>query len=289
MTACIQSVAMFGAELWWKGDKMQGTIERGKELQTLVNKQARAVTGCFGTTNLGALAMESGLRPAAAQLENRLRRYGLRLLSMPDGDQAREVVGARSGIGRRTKNTLALAHRGKAETTILLEEPEALDAETTQEDEKTAKIEAEPTRPGLTMFTDGSRLDSGATGYAVVWQNGQSWAGIKTHMGKNQEAYDAECAALARALETAAKRQTVPARVTIFTDAQAAIRRMASEEPGPGQKYAILARKHIAALRSARPDITIEIRWCPPTRASLGMRKPTSGRSSQLQTRTRAE
>jgi hypothetical protein len=66
---------------------------------------------------------------------------------------------------------------------------------------------------------------------AVVWQNGQSWVGIKNHMGYNQEAYDAECAALARALEEAAKRQTVPERVTIFTDAQAAIRRMVSEDP----------------------------------------------------------
>jgi len=38
---------------------------------------------------------------------------------------------------------------------------------------------------------------------------------------------------------------------------------MASEEPEPGQKYAILAQKHIAALQSTRPDITIEIWWCP--------------------------
>jgi len=66
--------------------------------------------------------------------------------------------------------------------------------------------------------------------------------GIKNHMGYNQEAYDTECAALARALKEAAKSQMVPERVTIFTDAEAAIRRMASEEPGPGQKYAILAR-----------------------------------------------
>jgi hypothetical protein len=36
-----------------------------------------------------------------------------------------------------------------------------LDAETIQEDEKAAKVEAERTRPGLTMFTDGSRLDRG--------------------------------------------------------------------------------------------------------------------------------
>jgi len=35
------------------------------------------------------------------------------------------------------------------------------------------------------MFTDGSRLDGGVAGYAVVWEDGQSWVGIKTHMGYN--------------------------------------------------------------------------------------------------------
>jgi hypothetical protein len=37
---------------------------------------------------------------------------------------------------------------------------------------------------------------------------------------------------------------------------------MASEEPGPGQKYAIPASKWIGILREARPDIAMEIRWC---------------------------
>ena len=51
-----------------------------------------------------------------------------------------------------------------------------------------------------------------------------------------------QCAPLVRALETAARRQTTPEMVTIFTDAQAAIRRMGSDEPGPCQMYAIQAR-----------------------------------------------
>ena len=51
------------------------------------------------------------------------------------------------------------------------------------------------------MFTDGSRLNSGVEGYAAVLHNDQSWVAIKNHMGSNQEAYDAECAALIRALE----------------------------------------------------------------------------------------
>ena len=129
-----------------------------------------------------------------------------------------------------------------------------------QEEEAEAKAEAERPRPGLTMFTDGSRQEDGTTGYAVVWKKGDSWKGIKSHMGSNQEAYDAECAALARALEEAAGRDITPERVTIFSDAQAAIRRMASDERGPGQQYALRARKHIAALRKAQPSITIEIR-----------------------------
>jgi hypothetical protein len=46
-------------------------------------------------------------------------------------------------IGKRLKNTLALDHRGRTETTVLLEEPEVLDTGTIQEDEKGAKAEAE--------------------------------------------------------------------------------------------------------------------------------------------------
>ena len=79
--------------------------------------------------------------------------------------------------------------------------------------------------------------------------------------------------AIARALEAASRRRTTPERVTIFTDAQAAIGRMASDAPGPGQQYALQARKHIATLRRARPGIVIEIRWCPAHKGVAGNEK----------------
>jgi len=44
---------------------------------------------------------------------------------------------------------------------------------------------------------------------------------------------------------------------------------MASDEPGPGQQYAL----HIAALRKARPGITIEVRWCPAHKGIVGNEK----------------
>jgi ribonuclease HI len=107
----------------------------------------------------------------------------------------------------------------------------------------------------------------------VVWRKAQHWVGIKSHMGYNQEAFDAESAALARALEVAARRQTPPAKVTIFTDSQAAMARIASEEPGPGQKYAIEARRWARALREKRPEVEIEIRWCPSHEGITGNEK----------------
>jgi len=115
-------------------------------------------------------------------------------------------------------------------------------------------------RLGLTTFTDGPRLENGATGYAVAWKKGQTWKCHKTHMGWGQEAYDAECVALARALQVAATRNHTLGLVTILTDCQAAIGRMASDEPGPGQKHALEARRHIATLRAKEPNAKVEIR-----------------------------
>jgi len=48
---------------------------------------------------------------------------------------------------------------------------------------------------------------------------------------------------------------------------------MASEEPGPGQQYALPEREYIATLRKARPGIIIGIRWCPAHKGVAGNEK----------------
>ena len=53
----------------------------------------------------------------------------------------REVVGAPTGIGRRLTN--ALTYGGQTGSTVLLEEPETLDAQLLQEEEAEAEAEAE--------------------------------------------------------------------------------------------------------------------------------------------------
>ena len=91
------------------------------------------------------------------------------------------MVGAAPAIGKRLER--AFGYPGRTGTTVLLEEPETFDANMLQEDDAAAKTEAGRSRPGLTKFTDGSRLDSGVAGYAIAWKNGRHWMGIKTTWG----------------------------------------------------------------------------------------------------------
>ena len=48
--------------VWWEGDHITGTQGWAEEIQRLANHEVRRITGCFWTTNLEALSMESGLR-----------------------------------------------------------------------------------------------------------------------------------------------------------------------------------------------------------------------------------
>src|SRR3978361_1407744 len=119
--------------------------------------------------------------------------------------QAREVLGSEEGIGKRLKT--ALGYAGRAEETVLQRVADPLEASIWVEERAVAKAEAEKERPGLTLYTDGSRGQSAVIGYSLVWKKASQWVGIKFHMGYSQEAFDVECAAIARALEVAATRR----------------------------------------------------------------------------------
>ena len=249
---------------WWAGwtlgnpDQVPETVVQADKLQLLVNQEVWVTMGCCLMTNLVALSIEPGLRAVTTQLENRQQRFGLRLQSLSQGDQVQEVIGALTRF--RETLTNALVHKGPTERVVLLEKLEAFYMELLQEEEAKAKSEPEESRSRLMMFTDESQLGNGTSGYTGVWKNRQTWEGIMAHMGINQEAYNAEWAAIAHVLEPVTKGY-IPEQVTIFTDAQAAIKQMALDEHGPGQQHTIQAQKHIATLYRVRPFIIIKIQW----------------------------
>jgi len=83
-------------------------------------------------------------------------------------------------------------------------------------------------------------MDGGACGYSVVWGNGPNdW-----HIGYYQEAYDAECAALMRALNLAADPTTEETRA-----AHGFYGPQQTREVGPGQQYALQARKALERIK----------------------------------------
>ena len=85
--ATVQAVALYGAELWWQGQK-----DRLKGVQNLINNQARAVTGMLRTTPVGPLIREAALEPAGTLLDTKQRRYAIRLLGLPPGHPAARIL-----------------------------------------------------------------------------------------------------------------------------------------------------------------------------------------------------
>jgi len=75
--AAVQSVALYGAELWWQGQK-----DRLMGIQLMINRQARAITGMLKSTPVGLLVQEASLTPAEALLEARQLKYTTRLLQL---------------------------------------------------------------------------------------------------------------------------------------------------------------------------------------------------------------
>lgn len=60
----MQSVALYGAELWWREQR-----DRRDGLQLMINRGARRITGMLKTTPARRLVREAGLVPVETLLE----------------------------------------------------------------------------------------------------------------------------------------------------------------------------------------------------------------------------
>ena len=208
-------------------------------------------------------------------------------MSLPRGNQAKSLPGSGTPMGQRMVHFSE--YSGRVEEIYLPEDgPTELEASVSIADAEWAKQEAmrADSQPGLPLWTDGSRDENGAVGgnkklwlpgYAVVWRKGRTrWAGRKVHTGYYQEAYDAECAAIARALAVAMGRAKRAGFVSLRMRRPQLYTRMTHDEPGPGQTYAIQARQAIA---DRNPLSRLKYAGVRPTRGSQETRSRTSGLS----------
>ena len=94
--AAVQTITLFEAEIWWRGQK---TYQ--EKIQKPLNRQGRAITGIYQSTPIGPLMGKLGLIPAHILLDYRQRIYAYRLLTLPDGNPAKDIlpITLRSGDG----------------------------------------------------------------------------------------------------------------------------------------------------------------------------------------------
>jgi len=190
---------------------------------------------------------DAALRPAEAQLNNRLRRYKMRQMIMPDAtgrgkrlEMAGNVVRRVEGIDELIPEDYPLEKR-RYEGTTLPEIKKRLKGQLIIQEEEQALGEAKKEREGLVFWTDGARKEDEWTGCAVVWAVEGGWSKRSVHLGRQKEEFDAEMYAMSEAVKIADEisRNEEVRRVTIFTDSQATLQRIKSDKPGAGQVLAL--------------------------------------------------
>ena len=155
-------------------------------------------------------------------LDHRQSRYAQPLLARPqDGGGPKGVL---------ERDSRAIASRLRAAFGIKPGETEpqvwsqgrCFPGECSIDDEGPALETVRSWRVRDTIWTDGSRLDSGRVGAACAWQIREGWTGRRFHLGDNKEVFDAEVFAIYQALRIFEARQQSGEEYTVF-DCQPAI------------------------------------------------------------------
>jgi len=261
--ATVQAVALYGAELWWKGQK-----NRAQEVQKILNEQGRRVTGCFRTTPQGALMNDAGIRPATAILNNQVRRYKMRQMMMPDAVGGGRMIAMEGNVVRRVEGIDELIpedyplERRSYERTTIPEIKKRLKGQVIIQEEEQVLEEARKERDGLVLWTDGSRKEDEWVGCTVIWKE-ERWNKRRMHLGRQKEAFDAEMYAMSEAVKIADEicQEKEVRKVTVFTDSQATLQRIQSDEPGPRQALTLRTMNWKREL--ADKNIQVEYQWVP--------------------------
>jgi ribonuclease HI len=262
--AVIQATLLYAAEITWSG-----TETEAKEYQNILNKMARRTLGALPSTPLGPLMAESHITPAKCLLDSRQGRYALRLLRSPlrSQDVDRVLYGG-SELASRLRQAVGLQIRDRDHVEpVAPQKGLVFQGEISILEAKRAERIAKKWEElgDTTLWTDGSRLDDGRVGFAVVWAQGTAddltWEGVGESLGDNKEVFDAEVYALARAAQILANRNETGHQYSIFCDSQTALQRCQDDRPGPGQAFAITFLKWAEKLYES--GNTLCLRWVP--------------------------
>ena len=162
---------LYASELTWTGrDKAEG------QYQLAINRMARSTLGAHQTTPQGIVMTESGFTPARALLDHRRARFAQRLYARPQGDQGPEkILKRQSTLAARLKEATRVGRGGSAEQQEWDKGRRFGGRIAVDKEEKAlGTVRGGPD----TIWTDGSRQESGAVGAVCVWRSLEGgWTG----------------------------------------------------------------------------------------------------------------
>jgi len=94
VVAAVTSVAMYGSEIWWRGQK-----DRVHKVQLLLNSQARAITGLLRSTPRALLQTASCLSDAQDLLDHRQTKFAMRALNANGDHPTHQLLPAKFRFG----------------------------------------------------------------------------------------------------------------------------------------------------------------------------------------------
>lgn len=223
-----------------------------RNIQQMINWQARSITGMYSSTPVHPLLCEAGLIPTSILLDYRQGRYTHRLLSLHDSRPTKKIlpISLREGdrgfqpgeVPENARPNLygqwlawqittdhSIDRAEGVEPVTHLASYNSLEPEVIIKSKKEAIEEARKNNPGLILWTDGSKLDQGQVAAAVCWEEKSTtkWKEKSIFLGKNKEILDAELWVIFEALIIAEKMANSRASVTIFSDSQKALKAIA--------------------------------------------------------------
>lgn len=264
--AVVQSVSTYGIEIYAVLDKREMPLWQLKDLQIILNEQARRATGLFKTTPVGVLMAEGAMKPAKAILERRTLGFSLRQIAAPEleseNNPSPTTEEVDKAVRERCKWNLGLGGKNVEQTYPERREDISRGLFVCL-DREGAKIQAQRglSEGEFRVFTDGSCIEKTGAGAGVaVMETSGRFTGTCFSLGKGQEAYDAELFAVWQGLEAAKRSSHTVKKISVFLDAQAAMTAIRRDCTGPGQTIARAIRQTERELDNA---IRVTYNWVP--------------------------
>src|SRR5690606_25359208 len=294
--SCVIPIADFGSDIWWKGQ--QGAADK---LQKLQNKATRKILGAFRTTPVPLLDAEAALLPPSLRLTYAQRRMALRILTldnhhpltrrcpdsfhqMAEGVSQEELGGAswdedENGQRKypnslvRILSTLKDWVKPASSMEVVNDDcgikPAKIEFHISTSDKGTAAKEHNQLIRSLDdnnimVYSDGSIIEV-VVGAGVYLRGTSKWQEQRhrINLGTTMEVYDAELFGISTATSILVRlsQRHQFRHAWIFLENTAAIQRIQSLRPGPGQCHAIQAHTnaHTLSIRGA----TLHIAWVP--------------------------